>query len=229
MTAQTVSYRCPHCNQTVDVDLNHEHDLLICPNPACQKPFKVDVPVAHPSSELILPPGVHEEVQTTPAPVAAPAGAEEEKGIVKVRLAMFRRYPWRCLAYGLGIIAGIILGVYYLLTGWHLFTLVFLAIAVVCAYRLGSWWLRMEHVALTVTNKRCVLETGVLEKKVTEIPMSDLVDIVVRQSFLQRWLKVGDITLVSHKGDAHRILVMAVPYPQSVAGQIREERCERKA
>jgi hypothetical protein len=220
MTAQTVTYRCPHCNHPVDVDLHNERDLLICPNSLCQKPFKVDVPVAHAAAELILPPGVEEKPPAAPAPVAAPAGAEEEKGILHTHLAMFRRYPWRCLGYSLAIIAGLVLGLYYLFFGWHILAMVFIGIAVFAGYRLGSWWLRMEHVVFTITNKRCVLESGILKKEVTEIPIEEIADIQIRQSFLQRHLNVGDITLLSHKGEAQRIIIMAVPYPQQVAAQI---------
>jgi len=221
MTAQTVTYRCPHCNQTVDVDLHHEHDLLICPNASCQKPFKVDVPVAHPTADLILPPGIEDKPPPAPAPVAAPAGAEEEKGILMTRLVMFRRYPWRCIGYSLAIIVGVVLGLYYLITGWQFLALVFLGVAGFAGYRLGSWWLRTEHITLTITNKRAVLESGVIKKDITEIPINEIADIQVRQTFLQRSLNVGDITLLSHKGEMHRLIVMGVPYPQQVAAQIR--------
>jgi len=205
----------------VDVDLNHEHDLLICPNPNCQKPFKVDVPVAHPAVELILPAGIEEHPPPAPAPVAAPAGAEEEKGILMTRLAMFRRYPWRCLAYSLAIIVGVVLGLYYLIIGWHFLTLVFIAIAGCAGFRLFSWWLRMEHISFTITNKRCVLESGVLKKEITEIPINEIADIQVHQTWLQRGLNVGDVILMSQKGELHRLIIMAIPYPQQVAAQIR--------
>jgi hypothetical protein len=47
-----------------------------------------------------------------------------------------------------------------------------------------------------------------------------LQDIQLSQNFLQRILDVGDLMLVSKKGDAQRIIVMAVPAPKEVARKI---------
>jgi uncharacterized membrane protein YdbT with pleckstrin-like domain len=223
MTAQTVTYRCPHCNQMVDVDVHGDHELLVCPNPNCQKPFKVDVPTAQPASELILPSDLHETVPTSPTPLAAVPPAEvEEKALQSVRLEMFRRYPWRCLGYDLLIVVGLLGGLYYLLAGWHFLALVLFVVAGIAAYRLGSWWLRMKHISLMITNKRCVLETGIFTRQVTEMPLDEIADIQVRQTFLQKWMNVGDLVLLSHKGEEHRMIVMAVPSPKEVAAHIRE-------
>src|SRR5262245_21551509 len=101
-TGQLITYRCPHCQQPVDVELKPENELLVCPNPNCQKPFKIDVPKAEPVPELLLPPGANghaaKEV-AAPAPVAKPPGEVPEETLRVIHLAMFRRYPFRCAGH----------------------------------------------------------------------------------------------------------------------------------
>src|SRR5689334_23218018 len=109
MTAQTVTYRCPHCQQAVDVDLRPENDLLVCTNEGCNKPFKVDIPTAEPLEGLIVPGAAEhqsDEVVAAPAvatPVATPVAISPkeipDEPVRTVHLSMARRYPFRCLAY----------------------------------------------------------------------------------------------------------------------------------
>ncbi len=218
---QTLTYRCPHCQQPVEVEVHPENELLVCPNPGCRKPFKVDVPTAEPVKEpLILPPG-HEEAAHPAAPPAQPATEPPEEIIQTVRVAMFRRYPFRCLGYILFLVAslgGVLIAAMNDSTTWVVICLVLTA---VLAGRLFWWWLRMQNTLLTITNKRCILESGVFTKKVADLPVTDIEDIQIHQSFVQDMLNVGDLTLLSHKGELQRFVIMAVPAPKDVAARIR--------
>src|SRR5262245_28729722 len=115
MTTQTITYRCPHCQQPVDVDLRPENELLVCPNEGCGKPFKVDIPKAQPLEGIIMPNGTDHSVEeatpiaTTPAaPVAVPPSEVPEEPVKTVRVAMVRRYPFRSMGYALLILTGIV-------------------------------------------------------------------------------------------------------------------------
>jgi len=227
---QTATYRCPHCQQPVDVELGHENEMLVCPNENCKKPFKVEVPKAKPVGELILPPGTKEEEAAAapaaaPAPVAQPAGEAKEAALAVVHLQLFRRYPLRVTAYVLVILGCVLAAVVFGAVHEQMFlTLLAAVVGGLTAYRLAAWWLRMRHTTLTVTNKRVILQSGVFTKKSIEQPLDEVADIHVKQNFVQRMFRVGDLELVNKKGDAHRILIMAVPSPKELACLMRDRK-----
>jgi len=227
MTAQTLIYRCPHCNQPVDVDLHHENEILVCPNQGCQKPFKVEVPTAHPSTEMQLAQDTAEVQHAAAAPAAAPAPAPPpvdvpEAVVQTVRLAMLRRYPFRCLAYTILTLAALIGFIYFMVENWFVMALLCLGLGGVVLFRFIAWYLHMSNTTFTITNKKCVLESGIFQKQYTELGLHDIQDIQVSQDFLQGILNVGDLVLVNKKGDAQRVIVMAVPSPKEVAHKIQE-------
>jgi hypothetical protein len=225
MTAQTLLYRCPHCNQPVDVDLHHENDLLVCPNPDCQKPFKVDVPTAHPTTEMQFAQESAEVQHAAAAPAVVlapvPPPAEVPETVVQtVRLAMLRRYPFRCLAYTILTLAGLIAFIYFMVTDRYIVGLMCLGLGAAVLFRFILWHLHMSNTVFTITNRKCDLESGIFTKKHTELALSEIQDIQVSQTFVQGIMDVGDLVLVNKKGDAQRVIIMAVPSPKEVAQQI---------
>jgi len=225
MTAQTLLYRCPHCNQPVDVDLHQDNELLVCPNPACLKPFKVDVPTAHPATEMQFAQEPEEVQRASAAPAEAPAPvpppAEVPEAVVQtVRLTMLRRYPFRCLAYTVLILAGLIAFIYCMVTDRYIVGLMCLGLGAAVLFRFISWHLHMSNTVFTITNKKCVLESGIFSKKHTELALPEIQDIKVNQKFLQGIMDVGDLELVNKEGDAQRVIIMAVPAPKEVARRI---------
>jgi membrane protein YdbS with pleckstrin-like domain len=245
MTVQTMTYRCPHCNQPVDVEMGPANETLVCPNPQCQKPFKVEVPTAqpepqpatpllipgasngehHPASPLVIPGasnGEHHPAPLAPpepvaAPVAHPASEVKEETLQVIHLSMFRRYPFRCMAYFLLFIVSLVGTIFFAGKEWWFPALVCLAAGVVVVYRFIAWRMRMTHTLLTITNTRVILESGVFARHATEFPLADLEDIQINQTFVQRMFRVGDVVLLNKKGAAHRVLIMAVPSPIEVA------------
>lgn len=236
MLAQTMTYRCPHCQRPVDVDLLGKNDLLVCPNPGCGKPFKVEVPAAEPVSELVLPPGtaaaqkpMQAMTPTAPAaPLAQTVTEAPEQPVSVVHLDMIRRYPFRSLGYILIMLAAVIGALLFLFKG-------FLFIAVACLvgggfflFRFVGWWLRMKNTTMTITTKRFILESGVFHKITTEVNLQEVDDIQINQTFLQRLLDVGDLRLMSTSGETQNsVLIMAVPSPKAVACMIRD--CNKAA
>src|SRR5262245_4014907 len=162
MTAQTMTFRCPHCHQNVEAEVHPENEVLLCPNEACKKPFKIDVPTAEPVSELIVPPEANGQVApaATAKPVADTAPEIPEQVLWTLSLSMLRRYPFRCVLYLL-VIGGTALGsVLYALSGWTFGAIVCLAVCVAVATRFCLWWLRMRNTTLSITNKRFILQRG---------------------------------------------------------------------
>lgn len=227
MNTSRLTYRCPHCGAPMELERATD-EVLTCPAPQCGKPFKAEVPTATPVTPIILPHGTDSmpeedkgEVPPAAVPVAQPA-AEREDQIEVVHLDMLRRYPFRCLAYGGMALAGLV-GVFWFGLDsrpfWMVLSTVLLAFAL---YRLIPWWLRMRHTTLTITTRRCLVETGLFSKKAEAFPFDHLTDVHVNQGLLSRFLNVGDIVLSSNHGDSKQVVLMAVPDPDRVAGRMRE-------
>jgi hypothetical protein len=240
MAVQTVTYRCPHCNQPVDVDLTSESELQVCPHANCGKPFKVEVPTAEaapeaaaaaakPAPGAAAPAALPPEVARTEAPEARPhppasvPAADAENEVAVVHLAMFRRYPLRCLGYALVVLLGAVAVVWGLVTDSWFLWVVGLVFGGLAAFRLLAWALRMNHTVLRVTSRRCVVETGVFKKQAAEIALTNVAEVNVLQRWPLNWLNVGDLLLKSKTPEVKHVLVMAVPDPNGVAAQIRTQ------
>ena len=65
-THPNLTYRCPHCGTAMEVDPRLAEEMLTCPNEACGKPFRADVPSAEPLPEQSVDAAMHGET----APVA---------------------------------------------------------------------------------------------------------------------------------------------------------------
>src|SRR5690242_7811727 len=114
MNPQRIKYRCPHCNELVEVDIHGPEEVVVCPHETCGKPFQVIVPTAEPVPTLVVPGeavaaqtsalAAHEPA-TSAAPVATPVAPAPPENVTpdviveQVRPVMFRGYPFRFLAY----------------------------------------------------------------------------------------------------------------------------------
>jgi len=176
MQAQLLTYKCPHCGRPTDVDAAMADQTITCPNPLCHKPFKLEVPAAQPMPSLVISTGLAEAAKQEPAqPAKEPSDVEAD--LVDVHPLLFRRYPFRGVAYallsvlGLGLLcAGVVNGTWWVgvlgagMVGYGL-------------YRLIVWWLRMLGTSVTVTTKRTLLRTGFFQGQITEIPHGQVAEI----------------------------------------------------
>jgi len=230
MQAQLLTYKCPNCGQTTDADASMVDQTITCPNPACQKPFKLEAATAQPLPNLVISTGLpHEVVQEPPAPAPAPAAAadgaaEVETDLITVQPMMFRRYPFRGVAYALMSVVGLGLMLATVTRGGLVLGLVGLAMVGFGTFKLALWWLRMMGTSITVTTKRTLLRTGAFHSQLTEVPHTQVADIEVHQNLLNRLMGVGDIAIVTQAQDKKGILLMGMPQPEDVAQQIRVRR-----
>jgi membrane protein YdbS with pleckstrin-like domain len=72
-----------------------------------------------------------------------------------------------------------------------------------------------------ITNQRITIETGVFSKKIEEIDMRTVTDFQLEQSFLERVLRIGDITLVSSDPTTARLTLIGLPDPRDMRELIR--------
>jgi membrane protein YdbS with pleckstrin-like domain len=234
MTANSLIYRCPHCQTTVEVPPELTGQVVVCSAPGCGQPFKADLPVASPAAPNPL--ATNGVAQTAPAPTApvaaaptpAPAPAPPqptlppEVPLEVVRVSMWRRYPLRCLLYLLLTVASAIGIIVCLLQGLNVMAAVCAGVLVVVLVRFVPWWLRTRNTTLTITDRRCVLETGIFHRQATEFDRGNLVDVQVAQGGLMRLLNVGDLVISSDPEARKQFVLMAVPDPATVASHLRD-------
>jgi hypothetical protein len=69
---------------------------------------------------------------------------------------------------------------------------------------------------LTVTNKRTILQQGILSNRTREVRDSDVRMLEVNQSFLQRILEVGSIAVASAGVEGLEIAINGIVHPQLI-------------
>jgi hypothetical protein len=227
IAAHPLVYRCPHCGTAVEVEPQATCSVVICPNPACAKPFQAELPSAQP--EGAAPPRTNGDRRPANPPVAtavAPTQAAEptlppEVTLEIIRVSMWRRYPLRCAAYLLLIVACVIGAIVALTQNLTIVAAIAAAILLLVLLRFVPWWLRMRNTTLTITDRRCILETGVFHREATEFDRGDLIDVRVAQTGLMRLFNVGDLVISSDIDARKEFVLMAVPDPATVAEHLR--------
>ena len=158
-----------------------------------------------------------------PAPAAVPAEPPPERDMARVHLSMMKRYPIRCAGY-IGLILGLlILASWSYSDGQGWFGLLVLIGAALVGCRFLYWILEMRATQLLLTNRRVILESGILSRQSTEFPLHEIADIHIEQGILGRMMGVGDLVIVcDNSGNRRQIVLMAVDDPAAVATRIRD-------
>lgn len=157
-----------------------------------------------------------------PAAPAAPPAPPPESELARINMSMLRRYPLRYVGYVVSTLAAFGFGTWAMTEGWILLGSLLMGGGLFLACRFAYWCLRMNNTTLVVTTRRVMLESGVLSRQASEFALADVSDIQVEQGLLPRMMGVGDLAIISQKGDDMRqMVVMAVSDPLSVAELIR--------
>ena len=88
----------------------------------------------------------------------------------------------------------------------------------------GIWWLGCYSQRLNVKEHSIELETGILSKNENEIFYSDIKNIVVKQSFIQRIFNVGYIGISSAGQDDIEIEIYGIENPSGLKDFIYSKR-----
>lgn len=215
----TLVYQCPHCKASHEIDESLVGDHIDCRK--CGRPFEVSMPVAQPI----------EGAEGSEASYHVSAGqGDVEDEILNVHPAVFRQAPFYFLGLVLVAIAGlagILLGT--VLQGvlgagvpgavlWIGGTILFVA---ALGY-LGIWWLQSRFTTLTITDRRSLLEHGLISRATSEVGHEDVRNIQIEQGLLDQLLGVGTIAISSAGQDTLEIVVKGVPDPESIAAIIRD-------
>lgn len=103
-------------------------------------------------------------------------------------------------------------------------SMAFLCLVLVGIYFYVKEYLRCRATRLIVTNRRTILQSGILSRNTNEVRHSDIRNVLVEQGFFQRMFGVGTLELSSAGQSDVEICVKGIPDPQGVAEMIRKHR-----
>lgn len=110
-------------------------------------------------------------------------GASAERVLYRASPAMFRQRPIWFMIW-CGMLLAFVVPDY-----WPLSVLALLVLTL--------WWWRCKGQTITITNQRTTLRKGILAKSTSEVWHSDVRNVQLQQSFLQRIFNVGQLALSS--------------------------------
>lgn len=83
------------------------------------------------------------------------------------------------------------------------------------------WWVRCRSDLLTITSEELRFEQGILSKTHSEVRLSSIRSIRVRQSLFQRLFNTGDVYVFT-AGDIPEVTVKGIPDPHDVRELVAE-------
>lgn len=87
------------------------------------------------------------------------------------------------------------------------------------------WYIQTKVDHLTIKTDEIVWSHGLLNKQYTEISMSSVRTVRVKQSLLQRILNAGDIEIFT-AGDQPELLIRGMPDPEAIRDHIKGQSAE---
>lgn len=84
------------------------------------------------------------------------------------------------------------------------------------------WWLQNHFTTYTVTNRRTIAQTGILNRKTNEVRHIDVRNIQVNQDIFQRMFGFGSVAISSAGQSDIELTMRGVNDPQKVAATIRQ-------
>jgi membrane protein YdbS with pleckstrin-like domain/DNA-directed RNA polymerase subunit RPC12/RpoP len=226
-----IHFKCPHCGKHLEVDDGAAGRTVPCPQ--CSQNLIIPAPDREPVPPSTIPtyipcPYCAEDVrlaakkckhcgefldealraESPPLPAGTPQEQQEpspkapdaERTLYEAHPVMFKNEP-----------VGYILSVLLCLVGIGIIILL-------------VWSLKCRGTTLTITNRKTVFRKGLLSKFTTEVYHSDVRNVMVNQSFLQRLFKVGTIGISSAGQSGVEIGVDGLSNPDQIRDLINKYR-----
>jgi len=223
---QVLTTKCPYCQHEVDSTIDNIEGPVVCPG--CKKPFAIKMPTAVVTS-------VH-EVDEKAANKERMATKPEERTLAKVHPVVFRARPVATAIVGLVFliavvaivmsvagmsVAGYSLGETMNLGPASLLTWVCGITLLALAGVVGYWILLSQFTTLTVTDDRTIYQRGIVSREISEVQHNDVRNIQLDQSFVQRLLSIGGVSVSSSGQDDLEIVAKRLPNPKRIIELIR--------
>lgn len=208
-----ITLRCDNCEKTLEVPDDLAGKKVKCP--ACG-----DVNIVPVVAAAAIPTPAAAAGPDRAAAAGQPPASGSEERVMFVRRAMFRARLGRFLLLLLALIGGAAGTLYFTAVSQaqsrEILSIACAAVGLVALVILAVWRFLSLGETLEITTKRTIEKTGILSKSTVEIMHRDIRGIQIHQSFAQRLLGVGQLTISSAAEDDHEILAKDVPSPKKV-------------
>jgi membrane protein YdbS with pleckstrin-like domain len=222
-----ITLKCDNCDKSFEIEDDAAGEKAACPY--CGDINRVPVQSSAPASagSSAVPIGRVPETPPASAPasraaVAAPSDAE--RTIAVVRQAMFRAHPFWYSLMVLVFLGGIVLAVLgqtsqqFASMRWMAWLGLGLSAAALIWWII--WWAAPHRwIKLTITNKRTIRQEGIVVRKTSEVLHNHIRNVKIEQSFLERILGVGSLSIDSAGGSEDELIeihMKHVPQPYRV-------------
>lgn len=147
--------------------------------------------------------------------------------ITTVRPAMFRAHPFRYIFIVLLFLAGATVGLLApMLERWETWVAIPALIVVLFAVGWWLWWwlTTTMWIKLTLTNKRTIRSEGIIHRHTSEVLHDHVRNVSIRQSFLDRIMRVGYLGIASAGQGSIEIEIRDIPHPDRIKAIVDEYR-----
>ena len=204
-------FRCPNCGKMLRIDEAHQGKMTVCP--VCHK-------------EILIPP---KPAERAPQPkIVAPAAAaaamgdllpQEEKDVLSFRPTL-KMYLGRILLALLVAAAAVALS-FAVKASPTLDRIIIIAGLAIALFLILTVLYKKYSILYRLSTQRLFLVRGLVSRKIEELELFRVRDIQVVQSFWQRILKFGRMTVFSTDASAPKFEMLGVANPLKVKDAIR--------
>ena len=215
---------CDKCEQAFEAEDSDAGGRVACPY--CGDVNRV--PAAVTTSSAV--PATMSRGREGPSSMGASEGVGGETPLRIVRAAMFRAHPLLYSLMVLLLLAGLVMAIGAALLVQWTNTLIWIGLALAAAAALWwlIWWLAPHRwVRLEITSKRTIRHEGIVMRKTSEVLHNHIRNIKIEQTFFQRLLGVGSLSIDAAGGDSDtpiEIEVHDIPDPDGVRELIDKHR-----
>lgn len=217
-----ITIECDDCERKFEIEDEQAGGKVACPY--CGDMNRV--PEAQGSSSTSTA-SKSESTSTGPESKGLPPDSGPEQDICTIHPAMFCAHPFKFSAIVLLVLVGIFLT--FAATPMESIADGLKYLGMIMATVGGIWWLYWyiaSHlwVKLTISNKRTIRHEGIIRRHTSEVLHDHVRNVEIRQTLLQRILKVGYLGISSSGQDGIEIEVKDMPRPYAIKALIDEYR-----
>ena len=236
---QLLTSKCPYCGNQVETAIENIDGPVVCTS--CAKPFAMQMPTATVTAVR--------EVSQTSVDDRNLASKPNEQTLLTIHPVVFRARPLRslillliCVAAVGGLVISLAADTPILesqlpavdlkdteLAGHQisgptgLLTWLSAATLIVAVLIIGYWQLLSSFTTLTVTDRRSILQEGIVRRETSEVQHDDVRNLRLDQTFMQRMMNIGSVGISSSGQDGLEVIVNGISNPSRLISIIREK------
>ncbi len=196
--------QCNKCQKSVEFTPAQAGKSLPCPH--CGEMNTLPTPDTATTAESSDPAGSK----------GLPSATGPETPVMTVHQAMFGSKPFSFLILCFAAIAGIGGGIYFAVVALFPAAIAACGVGALCLLTLVFWRMVRHSRRLEITNRRIFDKQGLLSRKVNEIRIQDIRDMQVVQSFPERLLGVGRLSISTAGQSDYEIEITDIPSPNKI-------------